>query len=874
MDEPKNAEPVKRICAGLLAHVDAGKTTLSEALLYKAGKLRKPGRVDHGDSFLDSEPLERSRGITIFSKQARLSRNGTDITLLDTPGHVDFAAETERALSAVDCGILVISANEGVQPHTETLWKLLRRYRIPVFIFVNKMDLAIYRKEEILGELRTRLGVGCVDFRMQSREALEDALTLNSEALTEAMLTEGTLSDEAIASAVSRREIYPCYFGSALKCEGIDALLDGLVRFAPARSAGEKFGARVFKVARDENGERITFVRITGGQLAVRDTIDGGKVHQIRLYSGMKYRTVEQAEAGMICGLTGLTLTKAGMGLGAEEDAGEEILEPFLSCHVRFPDGVDAHRGLQDFRQLAEEDPKLDVSWDEAAGAVAIRMMGQVQLEVLTHLAEERFGYRVEFDSGKIVYKETMMPEAETVEGVGHFEPLHHYAEVHLLLEPGERGSGMTFLTDCPEDELDRNWQRLILTHLRERQHRGVLIGAPVTDLKITLAAGKSHQKHTEGGDFREATYRAVRQGLMQADCCLLEPWFEYRLEVPAENTGRAMADVKRMHGSFQEPERAGEMTVLRGKVPVSEMSEYSRELQSYTGGRGRLNCILSGYERCHNEKEIIEAAGYCPERDVENTADSVFCFHGGSEIVSWRDAPAHMHLPPVLAQRAAGQDAQGTAAEQLRVMAREYSRRAADDRELMAIFERTYGPVKQNPLTAPGATRRKRPERTGFEPVQKEVRKVKTSGNRRRFVLVDGYNLIHAWPELAELAKTDFGASRDRLIEILCNYQGFTQAQVIVVFDAYRVRGGTGSRERVRNIDVIYTKEAETADMYIERVTHEIAKENDVRVVTSDGLEQMIILGHGATRTSSREFVEEIRLIDQAIRDVMNTVN
>lgn len=873
MGNPKPEQ--QHICVGLLAHVDAGKTTLSEALLYEAGELRKSGRVDHGDSFLDYNPLERSRGITIFSKQARLEWEGKEITLLDTPGHVDFAAETERVLSVLDCAILVISANEGVQPHTETLWKLLKRYQVPVFVFVNKMDLSIYRKAELLEKLKGRFGDGLVDLASPDTEERENQLTLNSEALTEALLEKGSLAESDIAGGIARREVFPCYFGAALKFHGIKELLDGISRFCPKGNYGkEKLGARVYKVSHDEKGERVAFLRITGGHLAVRDEIDGEKIHQIRLYSGMKYQMLERADAGMVCGVTGLSKAKAGMGIGAEEMETGEILEPFLSCHVRLPEEVDPHRGLLDFRQLAEEDPKLNVSWDEGAGAISIQMMGQVQLEILTSMVETRFGYHVEFDSGKIVYRETMAPEAAAVEGVGHFEPLNHYAEVHLLLEPGERGSGMTFTAACPEDALDRNWQRLILTHLAEKQHRGVLIGAPVTDLKITLVAGKNHLKHTEGGDFREATFRAVRQGLLQAECCLLEPWFEFRLEVPTECTGRAMMDIQKMYGNFQEPLQEEDMTVLTGKAPVSEMKEYSRALAGYTGGRGRLHCMLAGYDLCHNQEDVVTESGYVPERDVANTGDSVFCYHGSGEIIPWDQVPAHMHLPSSL-KKPEEEEETVMSPSALEQRARQYRAELVSDKELMAIFERTYGPVKSNPLTAPGRNVHKkppakRPARTGFEPVPKEVRKGRVTPARDQYVLIDGYNLIHAWEELDQLAKTDFGSARERLVDILCNYRGFTRANVIVVFDAYKVKGGVGSKERIRNIDVIYTKEAETADMYIERVTHEIARKHDVRVVTSDGLEQLIILGHGAVRTSSREFVREVQEIEAAIRQVL----
>ena len=856
---------MKKLTIGILAHVDSGKTTLSEAMLYTAGEIRRLGRVDHGDSFLDGNPLERNRGITIFSKQAMLEWEDTAVTLLDTPGHVDFSAEMERTLSVLDCAILVISASDGVQSHTETLWKLLERYDIPTFVFVNKMDLAIRKKEEIAEHLREKLAPGCVDFSLKG-EALEDGLSLASESLTEALLETGTLTEDAVRRAILSREVFPCYFGSALKNEGVEEFLNGLAGFTTEAEYGTEFAARVFKIARDDNGERLTFLKVTGGSLHVKETIGEEKVDQIRIYSGARYQNRDEAEAGTVCAVTGLAGTMPGQGLGAESGGREEILEPFLTYGVVLPEGVDEHRALKDFRELSEEDPKLHVKWEPAASQITIQMMGQVQLEILTSMVEERFGYHVTFDEGRIVYKETMAEGADPVEGVGHFEPLRHYAEVHLILEPSDRGSGMTFTTTCDEDELDRNWQRLILTHLMEKEHRGTLTGAPITDMKITLAAGKAHKKHTEGGDFRQATYRAVRNGLMKADMVLLEPWFSYTIELPTENLGRAMNDIQRMHGTFEDPLTEGEMTTLTGRAPASEIRDYGRELAGYTKGRGRISCMLAGYDLCHNGDEVTERMGYDPLRDVENTPDSVFCSHGSGDVIPWDQVEEYMHLPSVLKEKVDLSDQKSVERR-----AREYGRSLASDKELMAIFERTYGPVKRHDLTAPGRARRAPAKEDYFRPTPKATqKKSKADPNRKDFILVDGYNLIYAWEELNDLAKTDFGAARDRLIDILCNYRGFTRAELIVVFDAYKVKGGVGSEEKIRNINVVYTKEAETADMYIERVTHEIARKHNVRVITSDGAEQLIILGHGALRTSSREFIGEIRQVEDAIWDVL----
>jgi ribosomal protection tetracycline resistance protein len=854
---------MKKLAIGVLAHVDSGKTTLSEALLYKTGEIRTLGRVDHGDSFLDGNELERNRGITIFSKQAVIEWNDMYVTLLDTPGHVDFSAEMERTLSALDYAILVISASDGVQSHTETLWKLLKRYGIPVFVFVNKMDLAVRSPAEIRDSLEARLGAGFVDFSAaEDDEAFLDQVTMNSEGLTEMMLEKGTVTAADIGRAVAAREVYPCYFGSALKLgtgrDSVDRLLDGLERYTLAPEKRRDFGARAFKISRDENGTRLTFIKVTGGSIHVRDPIgdNGDKVNQIRIYSGMKYQLAEGADQGMVCALTGLDGTRAGDGLGTEEKAPCQVLEPFLTYKVMLPREVNPHGALEQLKQLSEEDPALHIGWNQKSGEIEIQIMGQVQLEVLAAIVRERFGYEVTFDQGRIVYKETILNK---VEGVGHFEPLRHYAEVHLIMEPAERGFGIEISTVCSEDELDRNWQRLILSHVLEKEHLGVLTGAPVTDIRITLAAGRASRKHTEGGDFRQATYRAVRNGLMQAESALLEPWFEFTIEVPTESIGRAMSDVQKMGGSFQEPVARDDVSLLNGRAPASEMKDYQTVLNTYSRGRGRISCAVSGYELCHDQERVVAESGYDPERDVENTADSVFCDHGSGDIVKWDQVREFMHIPPVLSEEDPLDDE-----EYVEARARDYGRTIATDKELMDIFERTYGPVKSRHFDKPAARVRVMP------PERYRGRERAADRSGRTFVLVDGYNLIHAWDEMEQLAARDFGAAREKLIDRLCNYQGFTRYEVIVVFDAYKVKGGIGSSEKFRNINVVYTKEAETADMYIEKTTHEMARKHTVRVVTSDGLEQLIIMGHGALRTSSREFVNEMKKVEEAILSVI----
>ena len=847
----------KQIVLGILAHVDSGKTTLSEAMLYRAGAIRKLGRVDHGDAFLDTDSLEKARGITIFSKQALLTAGNTAITLLDTPGHVDFSTETERTLQVLDYAVLVVSGTDGVQSHTETLWRLLRRYHVPTFVFVNKMDLPGMTREQLLSQLNHRLGEGFVDFGAEPA-ARNEALALCDEQLMEKMLDAGTLTDADIIPAVARRHVFPCWFGAALRLDGVDALLEGLDRYTRPAPALHAFGARVFKVSQDEQGTRLTWLRVTGGDLKVKAQLTGEadgepwaeKANQLRLYSGAKYTLTEAIGPGQVCAVTGLTKARPGEGLGAERDSDLPVLEPVLSYQVLLPEGADVHAALGKLHRLEEEEPQLHVVWNETLGEIHVQLMGEIQLEVLRSLLAERFGLEVEFGPGGILYKETI---TEPMEGVGHYEPLRHYAEVHLKLEPLPRGSGMQFAADCREEVLDKNWQRLVLTHLEEKQHLGVLTGSPLTDVKITLIAGRAHLKHTEGGDFRQATYRAVRQGLMLAKSQLLEPWYAFRLEVPAENIGRAMSDIQRMEGTFDPPESGEETAVLTGFAPVSTMRSYPMEVVSYTRGRGHLSLTLDGYRPCHNAQEVIAAIGYEPEHDLDNPADSVFCAHGAGFVVPWDQVRSHMHVDSGWGKSTRPE--QEAAVPQRRAMA--YRATLEEDAELLKIFERTYGPIKRDPLAA-------------FRPVQKRERPDFAAEQWEiapEYLLVDGYNIIFAWDELNALSKESLDAARHKLMDILCNYQGFQKCVLILVFDAYRVPGSPGSMEQYHNIHVVYTKEAETADMFIERVTHEIGRNRRVRVATSDGMEQIIILGHGALRVSARMFHEEVQNVEKQIR-------
>ncbi|OUQ26052.1 translation elongation factor G [Flavonifractor sp. An135] len=853
---------MRKLVVGILAHVDAGKTTLSEAMLYESGSIRKLGRVDHGDAFLDTERLERERGITIFSKQAILPLHECEITLLDTPGHVDFSSEMERTLQVLDCAVLVISGTDGVQGHTRTLWRLLERYGVPTFLFVNKMDLDGADRDAVLSDLRQRLSGGCADFgALEDPDTLEE-ISLADEGAMEEYLESGALSDETLSALIAARKVFPCWFGSALKLDGVGELLAGLERFAPRPVWGSSFAAKVYKIGRDAQGTRLTYLKLTGGALKVKDSISGAtdgeawseKVDQIRLYSGAKFRTADRVEGGQVCAVTGLSRTWPGQGLGKEPDSPPPALEPVLTYRLLLPEGADPHTVLPKLRALEEEDPQLHLVWNEALGELHVQLMGEVQLDVLRSVIQERFGLAVDFDAGNIVYKETI---AAPVEGVGHFEPLRHYAEVHLILEPGERGSGITVATSCSEDQLDRNWQRLILTHLLEREHPGVLTGSPITDLKITLAAGKAHLKHTEGGDFRQATYRAVRQGLMKAENILLEPWYDVRLELPAALVGRAMTDLQQMGGQCEPPETVGEEVVLTGSAPVAALRGYQRELTAYSKGQGRLFCTLRGYEPCADQEAVVEALGYDPERDVDNPPDSVFCDHGAGVVVKWNEVEGRMHLPACLT---AEPEEEAPAAQPVRLSRPGPS--LEQDKELQAIFERTYGKVEREAFRP-----QPKPARTSLDEGKYNIR---TQNLGPEYLLVDGYNIIHAWDELKDLARTNMDAARKALMDLLSNYQGFRKCELILVFDAYRIKGNPGSVEKYQNIHVVYTKEAETADNYIEKVTYEIGRKHRVRVATSDGVEQLIILGHGALRVSARAFRQEIEQAEGQIADLI----
>ncbi|MEG2434917.1 MAG: TetM/TetW/TetO/TetS family tetracycline resistance ribosomal protection protein [Ruthenibacterium sp.] len=847
---------MKKLVVGILAHVDSGKTTLSEALLYRAGALATLGRVDHGDAFLDSFALERERGITIFSKQAILRQNDVEITLLDTPGHIDFSTEMERTLQVLDAAILVISGTDGVQSHTETLWKLLAQHQIPTFLFVNKMDLPGADRAALLTGLQ-KLNDGCVDFSAEhtAQDAFFEAAAACDEALLELFLAQHVLSDAALAAAVARRSVFPCYFGCALKTDGVDDLLAGLARFVQTPQRTADFGAKVFKISHDTQGNRLTHLKITGGTLCVKDTLAGAdwteKVNQIRLYSGAKFTAVEAVSAGSICAVTGLSQTVAGEGFGTECASAAPILEPVLTYRVLPAQGTDVRTALAALRVLQEEDPQLHVAWNERLQDIEVQLMGEVQLAILKEILAARFGLCVTFGQGNIVYKETI---ANTVEGVGHFEPLRHYAEVHLILSPGARGSGIRFASTCSEDVLDKNWQHLILTHLAEKTHLGVLTGSPVTDLVVTLASGKAHEKHTEGGDFRQATYRALRQGLRQAQSVLLEPQAAFTLTVPAENIGRAMSDFTRMSGTFAPPETCGDTATLSGSVSMAAVRDYQMELHAYTRGKGRLALTPSGYAPCHNAEEVMAALGYDCDGDVENTADSVFCEHGAGYTVKWSDVPRYMHLESALPAEKSAPAPQSFA----RTHRAAPSGSLAEDKELLAIYERTYGPVHRDVKTAfRAAPKEIIPENNAAAPLFKGT----------EYILVDGYNMIFAWDELAALAKENLDAARQSLIHRLCNYAGYHACELILVFDAYKVKGNVGEVEKIDNLSVVYTKEAETADMYIEKTTHALGQDRYVRVATSDGIEQMIILGHGALRVSARAFHAEVLAAEQAIR-------
>lgn len=925
---------------GILAHVDAGKTTLSEGLLYTAGALRKLGRVDHGDAFLDNFALERERGITIFSKQANLSWKNLEMVLLDTPGHVDFSAETERTLQVLDYCLLVISGSDGVQGHTETLWRLLKRYEIPVFLFINKMDQPDADSEALLEELKKRLGDGCVMLGGGGEE-----LAMCSEALLEEYLETGSMREESIARAVAKRQVFPCYFGSALRLEGVEELLEGLRRFTLAKEYPEEFGARVYKISRDAGGNRLTHLKVTGGELKVKMPVSNRrsaenpeeiweeKADILKICDGGGYRTVDRVAAGGVCAVTGLSRTFAGQGLGCEGAGGQPILEPVLTYRLGLPPGTDPVKAMGQMRSLEEELPELHVIWREGIKEIQVQVMGQVQTEILKSLIRERFGMEVTFDSRRLLYKETIRSSAE---GIGHFEPLRHYAEVHLLLEPGEPGSGLELAVCCSEDELDRNWQRLVLTHLEEKTHPGVLTGSPITDMKITLLTGRAHLKHTEGGDFRQAAYRALRQGLMQCESVLLEPVFSYNLEVPLDQTGRAMSDIQRMCGSFSPPVTLGDTAVLTGSAPVSAMGDYQREVAAYTKGRGRLTCALKGYEPCHNQAEVIAEIGYDPESDTENPSSSVFCAHGAGFLVGWQEVPAYAHVE---SGRSPGQTGGGQDGKDADVAAGEACPKGTarpgkghrdlfvsqtgsvrsdyiTQEEIEEIFRRTYGKSVQD--YAPYRHHQRNTGSAGTAPLGGEGREGDRSGGSgpcgqetgesggpggqgncensragepengggkygaadrkppagkrqerlQEVFLVDGYNIIFAWEELRSLAEVNIQSARDRLMDICCNYQGYCGAVLILVYDAYKVKGNPGSVQKYNNIYVVYTKEAETADQYIEKTVHEIGRKRRVTVATSDALEQMIILGDGAVRMSAGGFYEAVEDAGRRMRE------
>ena len=852
-----------KLVIGILAHVDAGKTTLSEGLLYTCGRLKKLGRVDHKDAFLDTDPMERERGITIFSKQAILPLEGAEFTLLDTPGHADFSAEMERTLQVLDCAILVISGTDGVQGHTHTLWKLLERYGVPTFLFINKMDLAGADRDALLSELKSRLDEGCVDFAAPAEQIQEQAAVCDEDAL-ERYLEDGALDDGALTALIAKRKLFPCWFGSALKLEGVAEFLQGLEHYAPRPRYGPDFAARVFKISRDNQGARLTWMKITGGSLKVKALLSGPgweeKADQLRIYSGAKFQAVDEAAAGTVCAVTGLSATAAGEGLGAEAEALPPALEPVLTYQVVLPAGQDPHTALQKLRQLEEEDPQLHLVWNERLGELHVQLMGEVQLEILQRLIAERFGMEVSFGQGGIVYRETI---AGAVEGVGHYEPLRHYAEVHLLMEPLPRGSGLVLTSACPQDMLDINWQRLVLTHLAERSHPGVLTGSPITDMKITLVAGRAHLKHTEGGDFRQATYRAVRQGLMEAESILLEPWYNFRLEVPGEQVGRALSDLQRMHGRVEPPETAGDMAVLTGSAPVEQLRDYGREVAAYTRGRGRLSCTSGGYAPCHNQDEVVAAMGYDPERDVENPPGSVFCAHGAGYNVKWDEVKAHAHVDSGLRL---GEEPPEEEAAPPRPRPQSYAGSLEQDKELQAIFERTYGKVERNAFRP-----QPRPARTSLDDKKYSI---KAQDRGPEYLLVDGYNIVFAWDELKAAAKENLDAARQMLMDILSNYQGFKKNVVILVFDAYKVPRSVQDVTRYHNIYVVYTKEAETADAYIERATYEIGRHHRVRVATSDGAEQLIILGHGALRLSASTFRAEVEQVTGQIAAILKANN
>lgn len=891
---------MKNIVAGILAHVDSGKTTLSEAMLYQAGQIRKLGRVDHQDTYLDTDSQEKDRGITIFSKQAELAYADMHIALLDTPGHVDFGTEMERTLQVLDYVVLVINGMDGVQSHTETLWKLLERYGIPVFIFVNKMDMTGYDRDYLMDNIRHRLSDGCVDFLCEDSE---EQIAMCDEAMLEHFLETGANDEQDVVNAIAGRKLFPCYFGSALKNEGVSELLDGMNRYVVEPVRGEEFGARVFKIGRDDKGERLTYMKVTGGVLKLKDVLtlrnsqgeeSHEKVNQIRVYSGAKYDMVTQVPAGCVCAVPGLVNTYGRQGIGACLDGELPSLEPVLSYKVMYPTDVDAVTMVSKLRLLEEEDPQLQVQWNETAGEIYIKVMGQVQLEVVAQMVRDRFGIAITYGQGRISYKETI---AAPVMGVGHFEPLRHYAEVHLLLEPMENGSGMCFDSICSEDVLDKNWQRLILTHLQEREFRGVLTGSPITDMKISITAGRAHQKHTEGGDFRQATYRAVRQGLMMAESVLLEPVYAFKIEVPQEYAGRVLADIVKMSGTMDGQEISGETTVITGHAPVYTMREYYSELTAFSRGTGRLQVDIDGYQPCHNTEEVLAERHYDPELDRFNPSSSVFCAHGAGYLVDWYDVYENMHVkedPGFEISGQLGYTEDGYAMDiPVNRPGKSVSEMSITDEELSEIFARTFGgDYKDKDVALNGRFRRttseykvngqynksqSRDRQPGNGPLvgsRPADRGIATPGAFKRrksgedYVIVDGYNVIFAWDTLRELSEHNIDSARGKLMDILSNYQGYMNCHLIVVFDGYKVKDNKGERFPYDDIEVVYTKEGETADAHIEKLTHEIARKHKVTVVTSDGLEQIVTMGQGAIRMSSRDFKAEVERVNEHLRE------
>lgn len=884
---------MRKLVVGILAHVDAGKTTLAESLLYFTGSIRKFGRVDHKDAFLDTYELERARGITIFSKQAELTFKDINITLLDTPGHVDFSAEMERTLQVLDYAILVISGSDGVQGHTETLWRLLARYQIPTFLFINKMDMEGTDRQAILSDLKEVLHEGCIDFSDdQNQKLFMENLAMCDEALLNQYFDKGIIEDLDIKEMIMQRKLFPCFFGSALKQEGIQEFLNGLRTYTRSKHFPDSFGAKVYKIARDDQGNRLTYMKITGGSLRVKMPVTNRKdklvnqaeesdiweekVDQIRIYSGSGYYTVDEIQAGSIFAVTGLTKTYPGEGLGIEDNIDKPLLKPVLTYQLILPEGYNAFHMLSQLRELEEEDPTLHIVWQEKLQEIHIQLMGEVQIEILKSLIKERFDVDVEFGSGNILYKETI---EEAVVGVGHFEPLRHYAEVHLLMEPGELGSGLVFESKCSEDILDRNWQRLVLTHLEEKEHIGVLTGSPITDMKISLIAGRAHIKHTEGGDFRQATYRAVRQGLKKTKSILLEPYYSFRLEAPADSIGRAMTDIQRMSGRFEPPHVNGDIAILTGTAPVATMGGYQIEVNAYTKGRASLFCSFAGYKPCHNYEEVIEKISYDSEQDMVNPTGSVFCSHGAGFLVGWDQVEDYMHIEnnwhEYLPDKEEKDSNDNLLEDNLSVRPINAKSRAnkkdyfQEDKELEEIFIRTFGPIKQSPVYTQSKFGYEK-KFSGKDTSQNNENQVNLTFNKnaKEYLLVDGYNIIFSWKELNDLAQDNMDAARFKLMDILSNYQGLKKCIIILVFDAYKVKGGVETVQDYNNIHVVYTKEAETADQYIEKVTHKIAKKNHVTVATSDALEQLIILGKGAVRLSANDLKEEILRVNKIIKD------